>query len=297
VTLSDFLLLALSVALGYLIFEEEYFIVSSLQGLSARLLQEEKLSQEVSLRLLSTEESLIAQDRLISLGTLAGGLTHEFKNILSLISSSAQFGLMNESVEKKNQSLSLIQEHVTHSLGSVIRVLEQIKTHKKIDPEEIDIAEFLTRFSKMVRANYRTSGIDITLAVRENFRVLVKRDDLEQILLNLIRNAVNALLGKRELEVRKIVLGAWREGNQGIIEVRDNAGGVSEEQALRLFEFHDDSASSTGLGLYLTRLLAEQNGLTLRYSLEDGESCFSLLFPAELFPEMPASPGALEPIF
>jgi signal transduction histidine kinase len=288
---SDVLLLALGAAIGYLIFEEEYFIVSSLQGLSARLSEEEKRAAEVSLRLLSTEESLIAQDRLISIGTLAGGLTHEFKNILSLISSSAQFGLFSDAVEKKNQSLALIQEHVDHSLGSVIRVLERIRSHKKIDPQEIDVGDFLARFCKIVRANYRTSVIDIALSVHSNFRTVMKGDDLEQILLNLIRNAVNALLEKKELAAKKITLAAFREGGQGTIEVRDNAGGVSEAQAMHLFEFHDDSSASTGLGLYLTRLLAEQNGLTLRYALQDGESRFSIVFPSPLLVEPRAAGG------
>jgi signal transduction histidine kinase len=296
-SISDVFLLALGLGLGYLIFEEEYFLVSSLQVLSARLSEEEKRSHDVARRLLSTEESLIAQDRLISIGTLAGGLTHEFKNILSLISSCAQFGLMNETMEKKNQSLTLIQEHVEHSMGSVIRVLEQIKSHKKIDPQEVDVCEFLNRFSKIVRANYRTSGIDISLDVRQGFIAVMKRDDLEQILLNLIRNAVNALQGNAALARRAIALVAFRESGQGIVEVRDNAGGVSEEQALRLFEFHDDSRSSTGLGLYLTRLLAEQNGLALRYSLNNGESCFGILFPAEIMSDATPAPPAARPVF
>jgi len=291
----DILTLVLAASLGFLIFEEGYFIASSLQGLSARLLEEERRTNEVARRLLSTEESLIAQDRLVSLGTLAGGLTHEFKNILSLISGCAQYGLLNENPDKKNQSLTLIQEHVEHSLESVIRVLERIRSHEQVDPREINVGEFLNRFCKIVRANYRTSGIELALDLRSNFRAVMKGDDLEQILLNLIRNAVNALLGKREPAARKITLAAFLKDGRGTVEVRDNAGGVSEAQALRLFELHDESSSSTGLGLYLTRLLAEQNGLALRYSLVDGESCFSVLFPERVLAEAQPAPGVVSP--
>ncbi|MBN2354067.1 MAG: HAMP domain-containing histidine kinase [Spirochaetales bacterium] len=290
--LGDVCLLFLAASLGFLIFEEGYFIASSLQGLSARLSEEERRTNEVARRLLSTEESLIAQDRLVSLGTLAGGLTHEFKNILSLISGCAQYGLLNENPDKKNQSLALIREHIDHSQESVIRVLEQIRSHQKVDPREIDIGRFLGRFCKIVRANYRTSGIDIALDLRSNFRAVMKGDDLEQILLNLIRNAVAALLDRKELVARRINLTAHYEGGRGAIEVRDNAGGVSEAQALHLFELHDESSSSTGLGLYLTRLLAEQNGLALRYSLLDGESCFSVLFPERVIVETQPASGA-----
>ncbi len=293
----DAFLLVLAAALAFLIFEEGYFVASSLQGLSARLSEEEKRSNEVSLRLLSTEESLIAQDRLVSLGTLAGGLTHEFKNILSLISSCAQYGLLHETLDRKNQSLSLIQEHVDRSLDSVIRVLERIRSQKTIDPREFGVGEFLERFCTIVRANYRTSGIDVAFALRSDFRAVVKRDDLEQILLNLIRNAVSALLANADLAARRITLAVFREKGQGTIEVRDNAGGVSEAQALHLFDLHDETSSSTGLGLYLTRLLAEQNGLTVRYSLLDGESCFSILFPEQSLAEPGPAPEAARPVF
>jgi len=176
-------------------------------------------------------------------------------------------------------------------------VLERIRSQKKIDPREFDVGEFLEAFCKIVRANYRTSGIDVAFALRSGFRAVMKRDDLEQILLNLVRNAVSALLANRDLAERRITVAAFREAGPGTIEVRDNAGGVSEAQALRLFELHDDSSSSTGLGLYLTRLLAEQNGLTLRYSLTDGESCFTILFPEQVLAEAEASGGAASPVF
>ncbi|HEQ72281.1 MAG TPA: HAMP domain-containing histidine kinase [Spirochaetia bacterium] len=273
------ILLAAAVAIGVFLCQENYLLAASFHGLSERLFTEEQKSREAFTRLLSTEDSLLEQDRLISIGILAGGLAHEFKNILSLISSCAQFGLDTASPEKKNRSFAMIEDHIDHSMGTVIGVLDQIRSRKRIDPEEIDLNAFLTRAVKIYKSNYRGLGIDITFAPGTVSRVTVRKNDLEQILLNLIRNAAAALLSLPDLSEKRITLFSRTHNGGAVIEVRDNAGGVEEEAALTLFERRERGTTEGGLGLYLLKLLADKNDLVIRYTCLEGESRFSVFFP------------------
>ena len=272
----DILLLCLSLAIGYLIFEEEYFIVGSMRSIASGLAEEQRLALEMSSRLSTTEETLIAQDRLVSSGVLAAGVSHEFKNIISLISNCAQYGLYQSTVEKKDDGFRMIQDHVDHSMGSVIRVLDRIRKRETQKPEEVDAGEFISRLVKIIRANYRPSGVAVTLTVQSTFRTLVKPDDLEQIILNLTHNAAAALTGRREPGDRRLGITVRNDGLVGVIEIMDNAGGIGGENALRLFEQHGRPRQSNGMGLYLTRLLVEQNDLTLHYRLLADGSSFCL---------------------
>ncbi len=272
----DILLLCLALAVGYLIFEGEYFIVGSMRSIASGLAEEQRLALEMSSRLSTTEETLIAQDRLVSSGVLAASVSHDFKNIISLISSCAQYGLYQSTVEKKDDGFRMIQDHVDHSMGSVIRVLDRIRKRETQKPEEVDVGEFLTRLAKIIRANYRPSSVAVTLEVQSTFRTLVKPDDLEQIILNLTHNAAAALTVRRDPADRRLGITVRHDGAVGRIEITDNAGGIGEEDALRLFEQHGRRRKSTGMGLYLTRLLVEQNDLTLHYRLLADGSSFSI---------------------
>lgn len=264
-------------AICYLLFEDNYLVRGSLKGLTETLFREKNQAQKAYQKLATAEETLIDQERLVSIGALAGGLVHEFKNILCLISASAQYGISNDALEKKQQSLSLIREHVQFSMDSVIGVLDQIRSQKRNEPQRLALKDFLAHFTKMVKANYRANGIDITLQAEQDAPLLVRKADLEQILLNLVRNAVNALLKNDAVREKWINVRLSIENEQPLIMIRDNAGGIDESTAVRLFELHDAASTATGIGLYLSKMLAEKNNLLIEYSSEGSESCFKIL--------------------
>ena len=103
---------------------------------------------------------------------------------------------------------------------------------------------------------------------------------MEQILHNLVRNAVESLRWKGIAEQKLVEISSRRCDGQSILEVKDNAGGVTPAAARRLFAPRYSETGGTGLGLYLSRSLAIQNGGSLDYVPTKGGSVFRLTFPA-----------------
>jgi signal transduction histidine kinase len=107
---------------------------------------------------------------------------------------------------------------------------------------------------------------------------LVRPGEVEQVLFNLIRNALEGFRrGSREGEKTvSLVLHGTEEAV--VVDVIDNAGGVPEQAAGKLFQINPAS-TGTGLGLYISRSLAERSGGTLVYEPRPGGSCFRLTLP------------------
>jgi len=282
IELSIWPLLLLICGSGYLIAHQGYLLGMGLHGLYALLGMKEKKMQEVYSRLHYTEQTLLNKDRFISMGILVTGLSHEFKNILSLIKSSAQFGIHYKEKQKKQASLKLIMENTELGMKSVINILEKVAANRACSVEKVSINDYLPKLVKIVRANYRIYNINVILSIHKNFIINVKIVDLEQALLNLLRNAAFALCQLPEHEKKIIeVVSDW-EHSQGIIEVIDNAYGIPEDIATNIFEIHHEKGTSKGLGLYLTKMLVEQNNAELLYEPQEKGSSFKIIFSEDI---------------
>jgi signal transduction histidine kinase len=268
-------LLLLAGCTAALVFQEGYPLRPGWQGRLHGLEGREQLMRSMYSRLLASESALAQQDRLVAFGVLALGAAHEFKNTLSLIKASAQFGLGCADPEMKDRSLRLLLEHADVGRESAVNLLEKISLGGREESRLLDAAADLSGFFRTVRAAFRGEGIllevDLAVGVRFNARV----SEVEQMLLNLVRNAVQAYRMKKERERGVIRVTARRTADMAVLEVRDAAGGVTAEASQHLF------SGSSGLGLYLSRSLALQNGGTLEYRPADDGSIFVLAFPAE----------------
>ncbi|MBN1523554.1 MAG: HAMP domain-containing histidine kinase [Spirochaetales bacterium] len=273
------LYLLLGIAIAFLVFEEGYFSRTGFEGLFHRLQEEENRAREAFFKLSETEAHLAAQNRFVSMGVLSAGLTHEFKNMLGLVKSLTDYGIAADSFLEKEECLKQIKENTDISMTTVIGILDMIRSSAARKETETEIFSFLQKYIRLLKANYRKTGINISLVEGRKYSVLIKKNDLEQILLIIIRNAAEALRKKNTLEEKKISVRSDISGVNGIIEIFDNAGGVPEETALFLFDQHTASGESTGVGLYLAKLLAEQNNASIMYEHCDNESRFCITFP------------------
>jgi signal transduction histidine kinase len=276
--------LLVAVCTGLLIFHEGYPLMAgwggSLVGLGAR----DRLTHEVLARLQEKEDALARQNRLIASGLLAVGAAHEFKNMLAHVKTTAEFGLSQRDPGRKDESFRLLLRHAEAGRGATIGLLESISRHGAGKPQIIDAARDLPGFLRMVRAAFRGDGIVIEAELAEGVRFLCRRDEVEQVLLNLVRNAAEVYREGPADGEQRISVTARRQDEMAVLEVKDRAGGVRADAEDALFT-PSRSARSTGLGLSLSRSLAVQNQGSLEYEPVAGGSIFRLVFP--LFEEEP----------
>jgi signal transduction histidine kinase len=280
-------LLGIALCTAVLVFEEGYPLRDGWKGRLRGLSGADRFARELHARLRATEGVLAQQDRLVACGVLAVGAAHELKNTLSLIKTTAQFGLEMEDREKKDQALSLLVEHADLGRGSAISLLERISSEGREESRSIDAAKNLANFLRTVKAAFRGEGIVIQTQLAEGIRFRARVSELEQMLLNLVRNSVDACR-QREDGGKVITITARQEQGLAVFDVEDEAGGLSADAQENLFLPSASESGSTGLGLYLTRSLAAQNDGSLEYVPTAAGSIFRLVFPVdETYPAAP----------
>ena len=261
-----------------LVFHEGYPLMAgwggSLVGLGAR----DRLAREVLARLQEKENALARQDRLIASGLLAVGAAHEFKNMLAHVKATAEFGLGQSDPGRKDESFRLLLQHAEAGKDATIGLLENISRSGAGKPRIIDAARDLPAFLRIVRAAFRGDGVLIDTDLADGVCFRCRRDEVEQVLLNLVRNAAEVYREGRADGEWRISVTAWRREGMAVLEVKDRAGGVRADAEDRLFTPYK-SATSTGLGLSLSRSLAIQNQGSLEYEPVEGGSIFRLVFP------------------
>jgi len=204
-------------------------------------------------------------DRLAYLGTLASGLAHEIRNPLSAM----------------NLNLQMIEEDINHGetdineLGTLLKGTKQeIKRLDRLavnflfyakplglEKQNIPVSEILDDVVLLVSQECERAGI--TLFRQDGMgQLMIKadRDLLKQAILNLMVNAQDAVSSKPAGE-RNITLGAFQEGDQIVIRVRDSGPGIGSEEARNLFKlFYSSKRGGTGLGLPIAQRIVESHG-------------------------------------
>ena len=257
--------------------------IGGLGGPARRLLRLHK-------RLEDAEESLLLRNRLETAGYLTAGVAHEFRNILSHIKTTADWGVAAGPGDAQ-RALELIRSHVGSGVVVVNEMLTTVPHGSREPPAVVSVRGELRQLLGIVASSFQTVRITIDLQVPEELTLVTRKRELMLALLNLIQNAAQVTAERSGAGGTVTVTGRDR-GQECVLEVTDQAGGVDPAMAGRLFELGYSSHSGTGLGLHVARRLTERNHGTLTYHPIAGGSCFRIVLP--LVPRTNASRGAGE---
>lgn len=230
-------------------------------------------------RLQSTEGQLLRQDRLSAVGFLAAGAAHEFRNALAAIGALVQWGRRGVTADAKDAALEGIGARVSEASRNVASVLEGISRDGRETERRVNLRTDLDRMMGFVRATCRRDGIAVSYEVSGEPVILARPSEVEHILLSFLHNSARALGSSGRGDKRVTVRSAVRDGVV-VVEVEDTGGGVPESIVPRLFAPLSSGAAGAGVGLYLSRSLAERNGATVAYQPVPGGSLFRVVFPA-----------------
>jgi signal transduction histidine kinase len=264
---------------GLLLSQEAYLQGSGWQGLHIRLGEQRRRLREAYTRLIQTENTMMLQDRLIVTGILTAGAAHEFKNTLSLIRTSADYAVRTEDEGSTRQALHLIAEQARTGQKAVTELLDQLLERGEEQAASVEIKSDLEVLLRMIRTGCRREGIQLRIDIPAALVVTVRRAELEQVLVNLARNAMDSVRSQPAGSERKFMIRARAAEGQGIIEVIDSGPGVPLELQNRIFELSVSGRQSTGLGLFLAKALVERNHGTLSCIPSDRGACFRVILP------------------
>jgi two-component system sensor histidine kinase PilS (NtrC family) len=250
----------------------------------AQLSQEENPATLIFLEDASAMSREAQQLQLAALGRLTASIAHEVRNPLGAISHAGQ--LLAESPNMDDADLRLTQIIANHSkrVNTIIENIMQLGRGNQSYPQLVKLNEYLETFLTDFMSGNQTQREDYLIKVEhDDIQIRFDPTHLQQILTNLcengLRHTVNDSKNKEKCKI-EFHAGVSENNNRPYLDIIDHGTGIDAETAAHIFEpFYTTSETGTGLGLYISRELAECNQahLTLLKNREQG-SCFRLTF-------------------
>ena len=200
------------------------------------------------------QDELIQANKLATLGQIAAGVAHEINQPVAAIrthADSASVQLRREDIEGALRSLANI-DRLTERVGVITDELRAFSRKTRSGTVAVGVESAIDGALLLVAGRLRDKGIRLVRhPAPAGLAVKAERNRLEQVVLNLLQNAIEALDG---VPAPVIELGVRVKGRQAIIQVSDNGPGVTPAVRARLFTpFTTDKPDGLGLGLVISR--------------------------------------------
>lgn len=252
-----------------IIYLEEDRLMLCLNDVSVETqLHEKYRSQLVELR--SSHEQLLQTDKLATIGQLTAGISHEINNPLTVALGGSQnidFFLEAKKVDLKEIQIS--NKMILESLKKVVDIISNMKSfvHKSEDKKEYcDVAELILKGIKLVQNGWAKNHVEFINIVPEEAKLcLVNKIELEQVIVNLLQNAVDALEEAKTVNP-EITISLDTNLDENCLElfVKDNGPGIPseiQEEIFKPFFTTKKVGKGTGLGMAISeRLIAKYRG-------------------------------------
>jgi signal transduction histidine kinase len=219
-------------------------------------------------------------ERLAAVGTLAAGLAHEVRNPLN--SAQLQLDVLERKVAKgtlSTDNLMATSRILRDEIRRLERLVDDFLAFAQPRPLSIELCEvnrLVEIVVELVSPEISDAGIELVVEFEPNAgAVQVEPQRIRQVLLNLLRNAMEAMGGSGTLSVR--TLGPDRNGNV-TIEVADTGPGFPDEAPI-FDAFYTTKEGGTGLGLAIVHRIVSDHGGTIRVQGTKGDTRFSVVLP------------------
>jgi len=268
------------------------FLVETLDGIG-RQLGEFTLRKQSEEALARSEEQLRHVQKMEAIGTLAGGVAHDFNNMLAVISGYSELILLGETLDENTRSaIDQIRSAADRAAG-LTRQLLAFSRKQLLQPRRLDLVVLTSELGRLLQ---RVIGEDIelvTLGGPQPSVVIADPSQLEQVLMNLVVNSRDAMPkgGKLTIEVRNVTLDARdmerhleaMPGQYVMLAVSDTGCGMDRATAARVFEpffTTKEPGKGTGLGLATVYGIVKQTGGEVWVYSEPGQgTTFKVFLP------------------
>lgn len=278
----------LGIALGFLS-ERERRTRAEVERLNRELLEKSERLERAYQELQHAQERLVRSEKLVAIGKMSAKVAHEIRNPLSAIHLNAELledeiqHLQGASKEEAAGLLTAIKAQVQALAELTEEYLRFARMPEpKLTPEAIN--EIVAELVEFLKPEGAERGVNLEVRLSPDLPLtLVDRHQLRQALLNIARNAFEAMADGGCLLIETRRTGRGSPGDEGLVEVSltDTGCGIPPEHRDRIFEpFFTTKDQGTGLGLTITRQIVEQQGGTITCESVPGKgTTFTISLP------------------
>ena len=248
-------------------------------------------SSEEELR--KSEERLRHAQEMDAIGRLAGGIAHDFNNLLSVILGYLEFMLEELKPDDPLREMAMTIEGAGQRAAALVKQLLAFSRKQVVEPRVVDVNSVVHQMDKFL---VRAIGEDMELVLASNakgVRIFIDQGQLEQVLMNLVVNARDAMPGGGKITVDidsaafsadpMLVSSDQTVGNYVLISVSDTERGMDEATKKQIFDpffTTKEPGRGTGLGLAtVSGIVTAANGFVRSYSELGVGTTFKILLP------------------
>ena len=243
-----------------------------LEKLSVENIQVARENEKIT-GLLKEKERLIyglmKANKTAATGALSASIAHELNQPLGASNLNIQFlkmnlekGVINPELGK--EVLDSLEEDNKRA-AAIVKSLRSIFTEVDSNAQEVQLGGLIDKVLDIVKPELKSKNIQIQLQVDDGLLVRVNSSEIEQVILNLLNNAIQALANAGTLQ-RRIAINATKDEHFIHLSVSDNGAGVPIEFKSQLFELLSTTKQTgMGLGLWLCKHIVTRYGGSIRY--------------------------------
>jgi len=222
---------------------------------------EKRIEEELEKRIIQ-EKMLICQNRMANMGIMIDSIAHQWRQPLMHINAI----LMN--ISRVTESESNNVEYIDEKIDNIFTVTQQMsqtindfrnlfKPNK--EKEHFKLQKLINTILPLMQKNLK--DIDLTLKIEKNLEIYSYQNELSQVLLTILQNAIEAF-EEQNITQKEILIVAQERSEHINITISDNAGGISEKNLPHIFEPYfttKQERHGTGLGLYIAKIIIERS--------------------------------------
>ena len=231
------------------------------------------LENEEIRSLLGERESLIASllraNKTAATGALSASIAHELNQPLGASNLNIQF--LQKKIAEGELNPKLAEEVLAALLAdnqraaNIIKSLRAIFTESKLEAEKVAVRQLIDAVLQITNPETHSKNIEVLLKLDAEFEIEVNRNEIQQVILNLMNNAIEALSISSQAD-KKITIVSQGLANTWQLSISDNAEGISADDQVRLFELlGSGKKTGMGLGLWLCRHIVTRHGGEIWY--------------------------------
>lgn len=224
------------------------------------------------------QDQLTQAEKLSGLGTLAAGIAHEMNNPLnSIVGFSEQ--ILDEDISQKVKTLSQKIVNRSQQMASIIMNMnDYARTNPNEAFKEVDVNKILDSATEIALMAPHANEIEMQKQYSPLPLMKTKPEEIQQIFVNILRNAVQAIEGTGQ-----IIVSSEMVGNNIVLKIKDTGTGIPQKFIQRVFDpffTTKDQGEGTGLGLNIVHRLVEKYGGNIDVKSKEGEgTTFIITFP------------------
>lgn len=227
------------------------------------------------------QDKFLRQEKLALVGQMAAGIVHEIKNPLTTIKGFSQFLGTDDITPAEAKEFAKIIEETTDDINRVIIDFLTFARPRAADMKKVSAHRLIESVQPMLEGTLFMRGISLKYNIdKQEATIMADESQLKQVLLNLVKNAIEAVQQEKHPWVR-ISTGIKPQFNMMYIKIEDNGVGISEaEQKCLGTPFFTTKEKGTGLGLSICFQIIQEHGGNISVNSQPGQgTTFTILLP------------------